>query len=251
MQILVTNDDGIYANGLMALVNAALARGHKVLVSAPSTQQSAASHRITLHTPVTSHKVDLAPDVTAYAVDGTPADCVRVAKYFSDEKIDFCISGINNGENAGCAVYYSGTVSAAREGAMQGYPAMAVSIMPHADDAMRQNLANIAMDVVEKTAAMTFPRLGVININAPAVPVEQLKPLTICRLNNSYYTDGYEVRKTPYGDLYFWMEPGLAMQAPDEGSDYDYLAKNHITCTILTRFDDENGKFAHILQENH
>ena len=137
MHILLTNDDGIFAPGIKALADAAIARGHQVSISAPSRQCSANSQHITLFAPITVKEVPW-ENAKAYAVDGTPSDCVRITPALIDEKIDFCISGINQGENAGACVYYSGTVSAAREAAMLYIPAIAVSLMSGADDAMRK-----------------------------------------------------------------------------------------------------------------
>ena len=138
MHFLLANDDGSQAIGLRALSQAILERGHSVVVCAPQTQQSAVSHHITLFAPLMMREVPWEGDnAKAYSVAGTPADCVRIAQMLTDKPFDFAFSGINNGENAGTAVYYSGTVSAAREARMLNIPAMAVSIMPHADEAMR------------------------------------------------------------------------------------------------------------------
>ena len=116
MRILVTNDDGIHSVGLKALAEAAIRRGHQVTITAPNSQCSANSQHITLTQPLLAHEIAW-PGATALAIDGTPTDCARIAPFIVDEPFDFCLSGINNGENAGSAVYYSGTVAAAREAA--------------------------------------------------------------------------------------------------------------------------------------
>ena len=149
MHFLLTNDDGIEAVGLKALSIAALERGHKVTVCAPLTQQSAVSHHLTLSAPLIVREMPW-ENAKAYAVAGTPADCARLGRLLSDEPIDFVLSGINNGENAGTATYYSGTVSAAREARMCNMPSMAVSIRYNADERTRLALARLAITIAER-----------------------------------------------------------------------------------------------------
>lgn len=246
MRILITNDDGIHAQGLLTLAKTSISRGHHVMVSAPCTQQSAASQRITLSKPLIVHEEHLLEGARMYAVEGTPADCVRVAPQLFDEPIDFCISGINDGENAGSAIYYSGTVSAAREAAMHYIPAMAVSIMCGADEPMREHLAQTAITMAENWRAEKLPRMCVVNINAPALPLDRLGPMKLCKPSAAYYTDTYERRVSPSGKTYFWLEAGLSMEPPETGSDYYYLKKGCPTCTILGCLSDLNIAFPDI-----
>ena len=252
MHILLTNDDGIRSDGLKALADAALRRGHRVTVSAPSSQCSANSQHITLTAPLLIHEVPW-PGATAYAVEGTPTDCVRICPYIVDEPIDFCISGINRGENAGSAAYYSGTVAAAREAVMCYMPAMAVSIMPGADDAMLKNLADVALRLAERFQDTKLPRFTIINLNAPAIPPAELKELKVCPLSKAYYVDGYEKRISPLGQHYLWLmandTSGVPMEPCEPGSDYDYLRKGHLTCTFLGGFRDYNGDYADKLRD--
>lgn len=254
MHILLTNDDGIFAPGIKALADAAIERGHKVSLSAPSRQCSANSQHITLFSPITVKEIPW-ENARAYAVDGTPADCVRITPSLINEKIDFCISGINQGENAGACVYYSGTVSAAREAAMLYIPAIAVSLMSGADDGMRKNMAEIAVKMAEKFQNVPLPKYTVINLNAPALPPEQLKPMKLARLSPLYCKDVYEKRINPYGQPYFWLSNKDADAVPLEkqehapGTDYAFLQEGHITCTFLGDFQDFNGDFAEKMQD--
>ena len=130
MHILLVNDDGIYAKGLRALCEACTERGHDVTVCAPHTERSASSHRITLAEPIYVQAVDFKlPNVSAWSISGTPADCVRLGIYeLVSTPADVVISGINNGHNAGMAVHYSGTIAAAREGALNHVPSIASSM---------------------------------------------------------------------------------------------------------------------------
>ena len=252
MRILVTNDDGIQSVGLKSLADAAIRRGHQVTVSAPSRQCSANSQHITLTAPILCREVPW-EDAAAYSVDGTPTDCVRIAPFITGESFDFCLSGINNGENAGSGVYYSGTVSAAREAAMCYIPAMAVSIMSGADGEMRRHLADTAVRIAEHFEGVELPRFTLINLNAPAVPPGELKPLRICPLSQAYYVDGYEKRVSPLGQTYFWLKAsdnsGVPMEPSQPGTDYDFLHKGHTTCTFLGNFRDYNTEFAKKMQD--
>lgn len=252
LRILVTNDDGVYSVGLKALADAAIKRGHKVTISGPSSQCSANSQHITLTAPLLAHEIPW-EGARAFAVDGTPTDCARIAPFMVEDGFDFCLSGINNGENAGSAVYYSGTVAAAREASMCYIPAMAVSIMPGADDAMRHHLANIAVELAERFENVKLPRFTLINLNAPAIPPETLKPLKVCSLSQAYYLDGYEKRVSPLGQTYFWLKAndtsGVPMEPAEPGSDYFYLRQGHITCTFLGNFRDYNADFIEQMQD--
>ncbi|MBR6186227.1 MAG: 5'/3'-nucleotidase SurE [Clostridia bacterium] len=252
MHILVTNDDGIHSAGIRALAEAAVRRGHRVTVVAPSRQCSANSQHITLTEPLLVHKVPW-EGADAYSMNGTPTDCTRVAPFMVDTPFDYCLSGINNGENAGSAVYYSGTVAAAREACMCFMPAMAVSIMIGADSAMRQNLADLAVRIAEHTQGLQLPRFTFINLNAPAIPPGELKPLKVCPLSRSYYLDGYEKRVSPLGQTYFWLKAndtsGVPMEQPEAGSDYSYLRSGHPTLTFLGDFQDYNRDFASSVQD--
>lgn len=248
MRILITNDDGIQSSGIDALVRVAVAHGHEVVVSAPHVEQSAVSMHLTLATPLVIHASSRWKGVTAFAVKGTPTDCVRLAKQLTDnEHFDFCLSGINDGENAGSAVYYSGTVSAAREAAMHYIPAMAVSICKGSNQEMLDSLAERAINLMEHCPVRKWPRMGVLSLNAPAVKPSELKETVVCPLSSAYYTDTYERRRNPHGTTYFWMNDGLPMEEPEEKSDYAYLLKGHPTLTLLSVYSDCNEAIAGIL----
>ncbi len=251
MHILITNDDGVHSIGIKALADAAIRRGHQVTVSAPSSQCSANSQHITLTAPLLVHQIPW-EGAQAFSVEGTPTDSARIAPFMVDTPFDYCLSGINNGENAGSAVYYSGTVAAAREAAMCYIPSMAVSIMPGADDAMRSHLADLAVRIAEAFQQMKLPRFGLINLNAPAVSPENLKGLKLCPISRAYYLDGYEKRVSPLGQTYFWLKAndtsGVPMEQPEEGSDYYWLRRGYVTCTFLGDFTDFNAQFVDALK---
>lgn len=250
MHILLTNDDGIDAIGLKALADAILRRGHSLLISAPQGQCSANSQHISLPGPIRAKKREW-PGAAAYAIGGTPCDCVRLAPELTERPIDFCLSGINRGLNAGSSIYYSGTISAAREAAMLYIPAMAVSIDEGADEEMLSHLADAALRLAEKMAGETLPRFSVISLNAPALPPDKLKPLALCPLSQSYYLDRYtrcrEEGLAPE-EISFRLAPcntpGLPAEAIEPGSDLAFLQDGHMTCTFIGNYRENNGLFA-------
>ena len=247
MYVLITNDDGINACGLDALVRTALSHGHRVLVCAPAAQQSAVSQHITLTRPLIVHPASRWEKAEAWSVEGTPADCVRIALELADQKPDFCVSGINDGENAGSALYYSGTYGAAKEAAMHYLPAFAVSIMHPSDEAMCLSMAERVFRMAESADFSSFPDGAVVNLNAPALPPDQLKPAVLCPASRAYYLDHYEKRTSPGGTLYYWLQTGLPMEEPEPDSDYDYLRRGHVTVTVLSGLKDINQQAGQFL----
>lgn len=248
MHFLLVNDDGIGAVGLKALSAAALEKGHSVTVCAPQTQQSATSHHLTLASPLLVREVSW-DGAKAYAVAGTPADCTRLGILLSDAPIDYVFSGINNGENAGTAIYYSGTVSAAREARMCNLPSMAVSIEAGADQESLMCLARMAVNLAEKAASQELPRLCLLNLNAPCIPCSQWKPLRIAPLSDAFFLDSYEKRINPRGHAYFWLEDGLKIEPHKPGTDMALLAEGHPVLTLLGPNLDENGWIADHMQD--
>ena len=234
MHILLVNDDGIQAKGIQALVKAAVKRGHELSVCAPSVQQSAASHRITIHEPIFITEYPFEDkNVTGYAIAGTPADCTRLAIFNLIEKpIDIVVSGINIGYNAGADVQYSGTVGAAMEAVMLGYRAIACSMHINGSDKLLEGFAEYVIAVAEKYQKTPMQE-NVLNINAP-LDEECLKREKIyAPLNEIIYSDQYEYRVSPRKDRYFWLKCGTANSKASEKSDAYYLKQGHITHTLV------------------
>ncbi|MEG1775316.1 MAG: 5'/3'-nucleotidase SurE [Clostridia bacterium] len=235
MHIFLVNDDGIGSAGIMALLHAAVARGHRVTMCAPKQQQSAASHRITLADPIFAAEWHSGvPSVRAFAIAGSPVDCVRVGLFnLTDAPVDVLISGINDGYNAGMAVYYSGTVGAAREGALNGVPSIAASIHFNATQTMLDALAARVIAVAEQYAQKPTPPCTLLNINAPSLEPASLKPECYAPLSMSNFVDRYERRESPRSGTYFWLMEGCAREQPEPGSDQFLLDEGHIVYTLL------------------
>ena len=207
LKILVSNDDGVFAAGIRTLANAANARGHEVTVVCPDQERSATGHGLTLQTPIRAERADELFDdgIQAWACSGTPSDCVKLALFsLLEEWPDLVLSGINHGPNLGTDVLYSGTVSAAMEGTIEGLPALAVS---SADFQWRlfEPAASIALDVAERMLQAGWPPAMLLNLNVPPRPAESIGPLRWCRTAVRRYTDQFDRRVDPRGRTYYWL----------------------------------------------
>ncbi|WP_398335948.1 5'/3'-nucleotidase SurE [Vulcanococcus sp.] len=212
MRILISNDDGVFADGIRSLAAEAVARGHAVTVVCPDQERSATGHGLTLQTPLRAERADalFADGVTAWACSGTPSDCVKLALFaLLQEWPDLVLSGINHGPNLGTDTLYSGTVSAAMEGTIEGLPALAVS---SADFQWRafDPAARIALDVAEQMLQRGWPQGLLLNLNVPPLPAEQIGPLRWCRKAVRRYTDQFVQRVDPRGRTYYWLAGEVA-----------------------------------------
>ena len=214
--ILVSNDDGIFSAGIKALAEVAAEFGD-VYIVAPDRQQSAVGHAITVQVPlrVTKFKVDGHFD--GEAVNGTPADCVKLAHdQLLLRKPDLVLSGINHGSNAGINILYSGTVSAATEGAILGYPAIAVSCTAYSEKADLSGTQEAARRVIRFVLKNGLPKGVTLNVNAPEGEFIGIK---WARMADSRYVEEYEGRKDPFDRAYYWLTGKFELL--DEGTDAD------------------------------
>ena len=236
MRLLVSNDDGFRAAGIGALVKALAAAGHEVYVAAPHRQRSAASRSMTLFDPLRAERVSLpdAPEVPAYAVNGTPVDCVRLALGNLFPAPDAVLSGVNDGGNLGTDTLYSGTVAAAHEAALLGYPAVAVSSCGRRPVHF-ETAARVALRAVERLVERPLPFGVVLNINVPDLPVGALRGVRTAPLAITQYPLRFEERTDPYGGRYFWA-PGGDKLTRHAGEDVDerWTREGYAVCTPLT-----------------
>ncbi len=251
MRILLTNDDGITAPGIVALFDALQGLGEIVPI-APLTVQSATGHGITFHEPLMSEEIEVNDRMRGTAVDGRPADCVKVAlraiwqdRFGVGTRPDLTISGMNSGANVGINVIYSGTVAAAVESAFLGVPALAVSL--YLGDRMRAcypRAAEIARHVIDRVLVHKLDDHSVINVNIPRTEREDspIPPVRVVGMNAAAGTETYERRVSPYGQVYYWAAGdgmGFTHTAPE--SDVEALLEGSVTVTplsyVLTDFD--------------
>ncbi len=236
MKVLLTNDDGIYAKGLRALINK-LSADHEVYVVAPAHEQSAKSHSITMHHPIMVNEIDLYENVeAAYAIGGTPADCVKIAiEELLKITPDLVISGINDGPNLGNDIIYSGTVAAAVEGSFYNVNSIAVSL-----NGRRNSEFDVAADFIaehlEGFASMELPLDTAININVPNCSAEEIKGTKVTSIGVRKYANTFEHRHTPRGEAYYWLA-GEPMEAQQNGdSDIKAVREGYVSVTPI-RFD--------------
>jgi 5'-nucleotidase len=242
MRVLITNDDGVFADGLRALVDA-VSQVAEVLVIAPERQQSATGHAITLHKPLRLEPVTLPGTIAAYASNGTPADCVILASASDLPHPDMVLSGINAGANLGEEVLYSGTVSAAMEGALQGLPSLAISVASYTD-VLYAGAAQFTGRLVEALAkCWPLPPDTFFNLNFPNVAPEVLKAPLLTRLGRRKYTNVLSKRLDPRGRPYYWFSGSPVESDCADGTDIQAVQEGHISLTPV--HFDLTGDLAH------
>lgn len=236
MQILLTNDDGIYAPGLAALERQLRTIGD-VDVVAPLTEQSGVGHSITYLTPLMAREVfNESSEHRGWAVEGSPADCVKLAvSELCSKRPQLVVSGINSGLNAGINVLYSGTVAAAIEGAFFGFTSIAVSL--EYDDAARYDLAaEQAVAIIKQILAQKDSANYLYNINIPSSALDGEAEVHIVPMATAPWGEDFEKRKDPRGRMYYWAT-GLAPDPPSNTeTDLSAIRAGHITVTPL-QFD--------------
>lgn len=236
MHILVTNDDGITAPGLMILAESLRELG-KVSILAPDRNWSTSGHVRTLDKPLHTKEVTLSDGTHGWACDGAPSDCVSLALcgYF-DEKVDLVVSGINPSANLGNDVTYSGTVTAAMEAAIGGVPSIAVSV-----DSPENHLGSVdylaagryARYIARYVISSGLPSRTLLNINVPYLPMNKIKGVQITRMGLRVYHDHLEKREDPRGRPYYWTIGSSPSGIPEPGTDIGALEEGFVSVTPL------------------
>lgn len=238
MKILISNDDGIAATGIKALMEV-LSKEHDVYVIAPDRERSAAGHSLTLHTPLRVEELESKFGAKrVWITTGTPGDCVKIglcAILEEGEKPDIVISGINHGPNLGIDILYSGTVSCAMEGAMLGYPSIAVSLASMGSEPEYfVTAANFIAKLLPQIEKMNFPKKTILNINTPALEEQDIFGVEITKLGTKMFTDEYEKRTDPRGKTYYWLAGELTSKHEEDGTDIAALRQNMISITPVS-----------------
>jgi 5'-nucleotidase len=234
--ILITNDDGITANGIKALIAAAKPYGHIVVV-APDAPQSAMSNAITIGKPLRITKVDIYEGVEAYQCSGTPVDCVKLAiDVILKTKPTICLSGINHGSNASINVIYSGTMSAAMEASMNGIPSVGFSLLNYDANADFTGAQTIVEKVLLKMLDTKLAANTLFNVNIPDVPLKKLKGIKLCRQANANWKENFVERIDPIGKKYYWLTGSFINI--DKATDTDLHAlKNNYASLVPVHYD--------------
>lgn len=228
--ILVCNDDGIFSQGIRALAEVADEFGDVEIV-APDRQQSAVGHAITVSTPLRSRAFQIDGRFSGQAVNGTPADCIKLAhNQLLKRKPDLIVSGINHGSNAGINILYSGTVSAATEGTILGYPSIAVSCTDFDEDADLKGAQDAARKVIGYVLNHGLPRGVTLNLNIPAGP---LKGVKWTRQANSRYVEEFEGRIDPHNNSYYWLTGKFQNLEENDDNDISVLESGFASLTPI------------------
>lgn len=245
--ILVTNDDSIHAKGIKELVAVAKLFG-KVVVVAPDKPQSGMGHAITISNPLRIHKYDRFDEIEAYECSGTPVDCVKIAIFeILKRKPDLLLSGINHGENSSTNVLYSGTMSAAIEGAMESIPSIGFSLADFDADADFSAAKEIVSQLIEQVLENGLPKNTCLNVNVPKLPIGEIKGIKVCAQAHAYWDDKFDSRLDQFGRPYYWLTGDFSDM--DQRKDTDLFAlKNNFASVVPTHFDLTNYEFIQSLK---
>jgi 5'-nucleotidase len=244
LNILISNDDGIFALGVRTLADTLARAGHQVTVVCPDRERSATGHGLTLHQPIRAEPVREVFDdrVIAWSCSGTPADCIKFAlSAVLSERPDFVLSGINHGPNLGTDVLYSGTVSAAIEGALEGIPSIALSLVSFTNLEF-QMAAEFALVLLDRLIAANLPHCPLLSVNIPPVNKSEISGVLVTRQGLRRYIEKFEKRLDPRGKNYYWLvgeiiedieQPEDINLPPHILSDVQAIRDNYITITPL------------------
>jgi 5'-nucleotidase len=242
LNLLISNDDGISALGIRILANTMALAGHSVTVVCPDGERSATGHGLTLHQPIRAELVEgvFHPHVSAWSCSGTPADSVKFAlNAVLKQRPDFLLSGINHGSNLGTDILYSGTVSAAMEGMIEGIPSIAVSLASFTSQKNLQTGADFAVELLQRLVEQPFPYPTLLNVN---IPPEKIVGVKLTRQGLRRYTEKFEQRLDPRGKSYYWLVGEVIEEIPQPDcihlgkevlTDVQALRENYITVTPL------------------
>ncbi len=236
MHILVTNDDGVQAPGILALAQAMRQVG-QVTVFAPDRNWSASGHVKTLERPLRIHETLLADGTPAFMSDGAPSDCVALPLLGFTEKVDLVVSGINPNSNIGHDVTYSGTVTAAMEAVIAGVPGIAFSVAGQDKPAgVPQDYGpagEVAARIAKKVLEEGLPKGVILNVNVPYLSVEAMKGILVTRQGLRVYRDALDRRVDPRGRPYYWIGGEAPTGVNEEGTDVGALAAGYVSVTPL------------------
>ena len=240
--ILVTNDDGVVAPGIAALVEVVKKIGTPFVV-APDSPQSGQGHAITLTSPLRLNKVNVFDGVEAYECNGTPVDCVKLAKHvlLKDKTIDMCVSGINHGSNAAINIIYSGTMSAAMEASLEGIKSIGFSLLDYSFEADFSAAQYYAEHII-KTMMNNVDRSNqLLNVNIPKLPLGEIKGVKVCRQGKGNWKEEFMEASDPRGEKYYWLTGTFQNGGAQKGTDLWALENGYISVVPsmhdLTNYD--------------
>jgi 5'-nucleotidase len=228
--ILVSNDDGITSKGIRVLISVMKKLG-EVVVVAPDSPQSGMGHAITIGETLRLYEEDIFEDVVAYKSSGTPADCVKLAKHYvlKDRTPDLVVSGINHGSNTSISVLYSGTMSAAIEGALEGLPSIGFSLCDFSSKAEFDHVEEWVEKIARQVLENGIPKGIALNVNFPHKQNEPIQGIKICRQADAKWQEEFKERFDPTGRKYFWMAGNFVNFDKGEDNDEWAIANNYVS----------------------
>ncbi len=234
--ILVTNDDGVMAPGIRHLVKFMMELG-EVVVVAPDKPQSGMGHAVTITLPLRLEKITVDGGHDEYSCSGTPVDCVKLAvNKVLKRKPDVLVSGINHGANSSISVIYSGTMSAAIEGSMEGIPSIGFSLLDYRFDADFTQAKKYIQNVVSNVLEHGLPRGICLNVNIPAVEASELRGVKVCRQARGNWEEEFDHRQDPRGKDYYWLTGRFALHENSNETD-EWALKNKYISVVPIQFD--------------
>lgn len=235
--ILITNDDGVSAPGIRALISVMSELG-EIIVVAPDSPQSAMGHAITTNSTLYLNKIsNVNNPIQEFSCSGTPVDCVKLAvNEILKRKPDLCVSGINHGSNSSINVIYSGTMSAAVEAGIEGIPAIGFSLMDFNWNANFEPIKNFVRKIALEVLKNGLPDGVVLNVNFPKLEEKEIKGIRICRQAKARWMEKFDKRKTPQGRDYYWLAGEFVNQDKGEDTDEWALENNYIS-VVPVHFD--------------
>lgn len=232
--ILISNDDGIHAPGILALIEVAAEFGDLTVV-APDSPQSGMGHAISIGKPLRMEKEILPSGLIGYACSGTPADCVKLATgILMDRAPDIILSGINHGANSSVSTIYSGTLSAAREGAIQGIPSIGFSHCAYSHNADMHAAKEVVRAILGEVLSKKLVAGEMLNVNIPDLESGKILGIKLTRQAKGRWVEEFDERMDPYGRKYYWLTGKFDLQDDGHDTDEHALSEGYVSVTPLT-----------------
>ena len=234
--ILITNDDGYQSKGIKSLVDSVKDLGRIILV-APDRPQSGMGHAISVNKPIRCFKLDFFSSLNAYSCTGTPVDCVKMGMFLlKGEKPDLILSGINHGSNVSTNILYSGTMSAAVEGALAGIPSVGYSLTDYSEDADFDYSMKLVRLISQKVINEGLKLGTCLNVNIPNVKEDKIKGIKTCRQGKAFWDDTFDHREDPLVKDYYWLTGSFCSNEAAPDTDINHLENNYVTI-VPTQYD--------------
>ncbi len=247
--ILITNDDGITAPGILALIKLIKTITTRIVVVAPDKPQSGMGHAITTNAMLRISKKEDVEGVEAYSCSGTPVDCVKIAtSKILDSPPDLVLSGINHGSNSSINIIYSGTMSAAVEGSIEGYPAIGFSLLDESINADFSPCLPYAKEIINYCLQNMGNEPNCLNVNFPAVDKELINGIKVCRQAKARWVERFEERRDPSGGTYYWLTGDFVNEEENNDDTDEWALRNNYVSVVPVQYDFTDYNLLNVLK---